>query len=83
MTEETGKTGKSEFTVKGEELVAKAKEIFHQGNVRRIIIKNNEGKEILRIPVNIGVLGVVIAPFWIALGAVATLLSTCTISIEK
>ncbi len=83
MTDEKEKTEKSEFTVKGGELLAKVKELFHEGNARRIIIKNSDGKEIFRIPVNISIVGVLIAPMWIAIGAAAALLTTCTISIEK
>lgn len=80
MSEEKEKT---EFSVKGDALVAKVKELIREGNARRIIIKKEDGTEILRIPVNVGVLGVLIAPLWIALGTAAALLTTCTISIEK
>ncbi len=77
------KTKKSEFKVKGEELLKKVKEIIHEGNVRRIIIKNEEGKIYLEIPVTIGVVGVLLAPVWAAIGALAAVASRFKIEIIK
>jgi len=77
------KTKKSEFKVKGEELLKKVKEIIHEGNVRRIIIKNEEGKTYLEIPVTIGVVGVLLAPVWAAIGALAAVASKFKIEIVK
>lgn len=77
------KTKKSEFKVKGEELLKKVKEIIHEGNVRRIIIKNEEGKTYLEIPVTIGIVGVLLAPVWAAIGALAAVASKFKIEIVK
>jgi len=77
------KTKKSEFKVKGEELLKKVKEIIHEGNVRKIIIKNEEGKTYLEIPVTIGVVGVLLAPVWAAIGALAAVASKFKIEIIK
>lgn len=80
MSEEKVRT--EEFQVKGEEVVAKIKELIHEGNIRRIIIKNEEGRQILDIPLTFGVVGALIAPQLAALGAVAALLARATIVVE-
>ena len=72
-----------EFRVEGEKLIAKIKELFHEGNIRRIIIKDKEGKTIMEIPVTLGVVGALIAPQLAAIGAIAALLSEATIVVEK
>ncbi len=72
-----------EFKVKGEELLGKVKEIIHEGNIRKIIIKNDNGKTYLEIPVTIGVVGLVLAPVWVAIGALAALASHFTIQVIK
>ncbi len=72
-----------EFKVKGEELLSKVKEIIHEGNIRKIIIKNDSGKTYLEIPVTIGVVGMVLAPVWAAIGALAALASSFTIQVIK
>jgi len=72
-----------EFKVKGEELLSKVKEIIHEGNIRKIIIKNDSGKTYLEIPVTIGVVGLVLAPVWAAIGALAALASQFTIQVIK
>ena len=72
-----------EFQVKGDELVAKVKEIIHEGNVRRLIIKNEDGKTLVEMPLTVGVIGVLLLPVWAALGAIAALVTDCTISVEK
>jgi hypothetical protein len=81
MTEERVKT--SEFRVRGEHLVSRIKEIVHEGNVRRIIIKNDEGRTLLELPLTIGVVGAVLAPVWAALGALAALAADLRIVVEK
>jgi hypothetical protein len=73
----------SEFRVRGEHLVARIKEILHEGNVRRIIIKTDDGRTLLEIPLTIGVVGAVLAPVWAALGAVAALAANLRIVVEK
>lgn len=81
MTEERVKT--SEFRVRGENLVSRIREIIHEGNVRRIIIKNEEGRTLLEVPLTIGVVGAVLAPVWAALGALAALAADLRIVVEK
>ncbi|HMU93269.1 MAG TPA: DUF4342 domain-containing protein [Anaerolineales bacterium] len=72
-----------EFKVDGEKLIAKIKELIHEGNIRRIIIKDKEGKTIMEIPLTFGVVGVLLAPTLAAIGAVAALLTEATIVVEK
>ena len=72
-----------EFQVKGEEIVSKIKEMLHEGNVRRVIIKNEEGRTLIDIPLTIGVVGVLVAPQLAAIGAIAALLTHGTIVVEK
>jgi len=71
------------FHVKGEELKEKVKQIIQEGNARRIIIKNKNGKKLIEFPVTIGVVGVVLAPVWIAIGAIAAVVAECSITVEK
>jgi hypothetical protein len=72
-----------EFRVEGEKLIAKIKELFHEGNIRRIIIKDKEGKTIMEIPMALGVVGVLLAPQLAAIGAIAALITEATIVVEK
>lgn len=72
-----------EFKVEGEKLIAKIKEILHEGNIRRVIIKDKEGKIVMEVPMTIGVVGVLIAPQLAAIGAIAALLTEATIVVEK
>jgi phage-related minor tail protein len=72
-----------EFKVKGEELLAKIKQLFHEGNISRIIIKDEEGKVYLEIPVTIGVIGAVFAPVLAAVGALAALAANFTIEVVR
>jgi hypothetical protein len=72
-----------EFHVNGEELLAKIKDLLHEGNIRRIIIKNREGKTMIEFPLTFGVVGVVLAPTLAAIGAVAALIGEATIVVEK
>jgi repressor of nif and glnA expression len=72
-----------EFRVNGEELLSRVKAIIHEGNIRRIIIKNEEGETVIEIPLTIGAIGVVLAPALAAVGAIAALLTKCTIVVEK
>jgi len=81
MDAEKGKT--EELTVNGEELVSTVKELVHQGNIRRITIKNRDGKSLIEIPLTLGVVGILLLPTLAALGAVAALVTECTIVIER
>lgn len=85
MTEEKkdAKTKFEEFRVTGGEILNKLKEIVHEGNVRRIILKDEQGKTFLEIPLTVGVVGAVVAPQLAAVGAIAALVSNLTIIVEK
>ncbi len=76
-------TRSQEFKVSGDAVVAKLKELLHEGNVRRIIIKNDEGKTLIEIPLTLGVAGALFLPVWAAIGAIAALAANLTIVIEK
>ncbi len=76
-------TNKEEFRVSGEEVVRKIKEIIKEGNARRILIKNEEDETLIEIPMTIAVVGTVLAPVLAAVGALAALLTKCTIVVEK
>lgn len=81
MTEK--KTTQEEFKLNGEELIAKVKELVKEGNVRRIIIKDKEGKTLIEVPLTIGVVGIVLAPVLAAVGAIAALVTECSIIVER
>ncbi len=72
-----------EYQVDGDYLVHKVKELVHEGNIRRITIKNGEGEKLIEIPLTIGAVGIVLLPVWAAIGAVAALVSDCTVVVEK
>jgi hypothetical protein len=72
-----------EFKVSGEEVMKKVREIIKEGNARKIIIKNEEGKEVIAIPLTLGAVGAILAPALAAIGAVAALLTKCTIVVIK
>ncbi|MEJ2312747.1 MAG: DUF4342 domain-containing protein [Gemmatimonadales bacterium] len=75
--------GTEEHQVEGDDLVAKVKEIIHQGNVRRIIIKDDDGKTLIEVPLTLGVVGAVLIPVWAAIGAIAALVTRCSIVVER
>jgi hypothetical protein len=72
-----------EFKVSGDEVMKKVKELIKAGNARRIIIKNEQGDSVIEVPLTIGAVGVLIAPALAALGAVAALVTNCTIVVVK
>ncbi len=79
----TGRTLVEEIEVESDKLVAKVKEILHEGNVTKIIVENEEGKTLLEIPATAGVIGVILAPWLAALGAIAAIATKCKIKIER
>jgi hypothetical protein len=79
----TDHTRTEEFGVNGEALLSKIKEIIHEGNVRRIIIKDEKGATYIEIPMTVGVVGVILLPVWAAIGAIAALASNFNIVVEK
>jgi len=81
MSEE--KVRAEEFRVDGEDLIARIKNLVKEGNIRRITIKNKEGKTVFEIPLTFGVVGALIAPQLAAIGAIAALVTEATVVVEK
>lgn len=87
-TKKTTKEKKQVFTtetfkVSGERLLEKVKELVHQGNIHRVIIKNEKGETYFEIPLTFGVVGAILLPVWAAIGAIAALAAKFTIVVEK
>ncbi len=80
---EEKKTRTEEFQVTGDKLLETVKKIVHEGNVRRITIKDSKGKSLIEVPLTIGVVGVLLLPVWAAIGAIAALVADCTIVVER
>ena len=72
-----------DIQIAGERVVDTVKKIIAEGNVRRITVKNEAGETVLSLPLTIGVVGVAIAPMLAALGAVTSLMTSCTLSVER
>jgi hypothetical protein len=81
--EESTMAKTEEFKVKGEDLVAKVKDLINEGNIRSITIRNKQGKNIVVIPLTVGVVGAVLAPMIAAVGAIAALVTECAIIVER
>ena len=77
------KTFKETFTLTGEQLLKKVKELIEEGNVRKVTIHDKSGKELMSFPLTIGVVGAVLAPVLAAVGALAALIGECTIAVER
>ena len=77
------KTRIEEFEVDGDKIVETVKRLVHEGNIRRITIKNDEGKSLIEIPLTFGVVGAVLLPTLAALGALAALVTHCTLVVER
>ena len=75
----TDKKTYEEFKINGDELLGKVKQLIAEGNVRRLIIKDKDGKTLVEIPLTIGIVGIVLAPVLAAVGAIAALVTECTI----
>jgi hypothetical protein len=75
--------GRERYKVAGEKLLSKVKELLQEGNIRRITIKNDEDKTLIEIPLTIGVVGAAIFPVWAAVGAIAALVTDCSIEVER
>jgi hypothetical protein len=81
MDEQTVRT--EEIHISGDMLVSKIKELVREGNIRRVVIKNEEDRTLVEFPVTVGVVGAVLVPQLAALGAVAALVARCTLVVEK
>lgn len=77
------KTTSEEVTVPSDDLIERVKGLIHEGNVTRIIIKDEKGKTLLEIPATVGLVGVLLAPWLAALGVVAALATKCRITVER
>jgi CBS domain-containing protein len=78
-----GKVVTEEFPVSSDDLVKKVKDILHEGNVNRIIVRDDQGRLLIEVPASAGLIGVILAPWLAALGAIAALVTECTISVER
>ena len=74
---------KEEFKLTGSELIEKIKELIHQGNIRRIVLKTDEGKTLIEIPLTLGLVGATLMPVLAAVGAIAALVAKLTLVVEK
>jgi hypothetical protein len=72
-----------EFKVKGNKLIEKLKELIKEGNVRRVVLRNPQGRTLLDMPLNAGVVGAALLPFWAAVGAVAVLATDYSVLVER
>jgi hypothetical protein len=72
-----------EFEVSGDKVVETVKRLVHEGNIRRITIKGEDGKTLIEIPLTIGVVGALLVPVLAAVGALAALVARCTIVVER
>jgi len=79
----TAKVVTEEYSVRGDDLIERVRELLHEGNVTRVIVKDDRGKVLLEISATIGVIGVVIAPWLAALGVIAALATDCRIVVER
>lgn len=77
------RTKEETFKVEGTKLLDKVKELIKEGNVRRIIIKDKNGKVLVEFPLTFGVVGAVIAPVLAAVGAIAALVTECSITVQR
>ena len=83
MTTETRPPRTEEFRVTGEDILNKIKELVAEGNVRRILVRSEEGRLLAEFPLTVGVIGVALLPVWAAIGALVALATHCTIIVER
>ena len=81
--EETSGDEREEYSVCGEDLLSRVKDLVREGNIRRITIRSVEGNTLIEIPLAIGVVGAMLLPVWAAVGAIAALVTNCTIAVER
>jgi hypothetical protein len=79
----SGRVREEQFRVTGDAVITTLKDLLHEGNIRRITLKNDEGKILFEIPLTAGVVGAVLFPVWAAIGAVAALAANWIIVVEK
>jgi DNA-directed RNA polymerase subunit RPC12/RpoP len=74
---------REEYTVSSDDLMKRIKELIHEGNVTRIIVKNEKGETLLEIPATVGFIGTILAPWAAALGVIAAIATKCRIIVER
>jgi hypothetical protein len=74
---------KESFSIHGENLLKRIKELIAEGNVRKITITDKSGRELMSFPLTIGVVGALVAPVLAAVGAIAALVGECSITVER
>ena len=77
------KTRVEEFSISADDLIEKVKQLLHEGNVTRIVIKDERGKTLFEMPATVGVVGAILVPWLAALGAIAALATRCTLVVER
>ena len=83
-SENGNSTRRERYQVAGDKVISKIKELLHEGRVRRIIIRDDDDRVLIELPLTFGVVGaVVLGPMWAAIGAAAALVSNCSIEIER
>ncbi len=75
--------GREKHGVSGDRVIEKIKDLIREGNVRHIVIKNDEGRTLIEFPVSIGLAGALLLPVWAAVGAIAAMVTKCTIEVER
>ena len=81
MPDDGGRT--EQFRISGDELLAKVRELVHEGNVRRIIIRNDQGNPLVELPLTVGVIGAALLPVLAAVGAIAAIATDCELVVER
>jgi hypothetical protein len=72
-----------EFEISGDKVIAKVKELLHEGNIRRVSLKTEDGKTLIEVPLTIGVAGAILVPVWAAIGAIAAMVAKLRIVVER
>ena len=78
-----GRYVSEEFSVAANDVLKKVEELLHEGNITRIIVKDESGKQLIEIPATVGVVGTLLAPWMAALGVIAAIATRCTIIVER
>ncbi len=78
-----GQVTTEEFSVSSDDLIKKVKDLVHEGNVTRIVVRDEQNRILLEVPTTAGLIGTLLAPWLAALGAIAALVTQCKISVER
>ena len=72
-----------EFSVAASDVLERVEKLLHEGNITRIVVKDEMGRQLLEIPVTVGVVGTLLAPWMAALGVIAVIATRCTVVVER